>query len=43
MFGDINDNRAHGKDERIGIKEFYEGVDFMYNLIKDLSSEKNPR
>ncbi len=42
MFGDIADDRTHGKDERIGVKEFYDGVDFMYRFIKALSSEKNP-
>jgi acetylornithine deacetylase/succinyl-diaminopimelate desuccinylase-like protein len=42
MFGDIADDRKHGKDERIGVKEFYDGVDFMYRFIKALSSEKNP-
>jgi acetylornithine deacetylase/succinyl-diaminopimelate desuccinylase-like protein len=41
MFGDIDDVRAHGKDERIGVKEFYTGVEFMYRFIKALSSEKN--
>jgi acetylornithine deacetylase/succinyl-diaminopimelate desuccinylase-like protein len=40
MFGDIDDVRAHGRDERIGIKEFYNGVDFMYRLIKSLTSNK---
>ena len=40
MFGDIDDVRAHGKDERIGEKEFFEGVEFMYRLIKALSSEE---
>ncbi len=38
MFADIDDNRAHGKDERIGVKEFYEGVDFMYTFLKALAS-----
>ncbi len=38
MFGDIDDVRAHGRDERIGVKEFYEGVEFMYSLIKTLST-----
>lgn len=38
MFGDMDDVRAHGKDERIGIKEFYDGVEFMYRLIKALTS-----
>jgi acetylornithine deacetylase/succinyl-diaminopimelate desuccinylase-like protein len=38
MFGDIDDTRAHGKDERMGVKEFYKGVEFMYRLMKALSS-----
>ena len=36
MFGDPDDIRAHGQDERMGVKEFYEGVEFMYNFIKAL-------
>jgi acetylornithine deacetylase/succinyl-diaminopimelate desuccinylase-like protein len=39
MFGDVDDVRAHGKDERIGVKEFYNGVEFMYRLMKSLSSD----
>lgn len=38
MFSDIDDIRAHGKDERIGVKEFNEGVEFMYRFIKAVSS-----
>jgi acetylornithine deacetylase/succinyl-diaminopimelate desuccinylase-like protein len=38
MFNDIDDVRAHGKDERIGVKEFYEGIDFMYELLKAMTS-----
>jgi len=38
MFFEVNDNRAHGKDERIGVKDFYEGVEVAYKLIKRLSS-----
>ena len=41
MFGDIDDVRAHGKDERIRVKDFYNGVEFMYRFIKALSSENN--
>jgi len=37
MFGDIDDVRAHGRDERIGVKEFYEGVAFMYRFMKSLA------
>ncbi|HSC45520.1 MAG TPA: M20/M25/M40 family metallo-hydrolase, partial [Candidatus Acidoferrum sp.] len=38
MFFDVNDNRAHGKDERVGVQDFEEGVDVSYGLIKNLSS-----
>ncbi len=36
MFADIDDVRAHGRDERIGVKEFYKGLEFMYRFIKEL-------
>jgi len=32
-----NDVRAHGKDERLGVKEFYEGVDFYDKLVRTLA------
>lgn len=38
VFVDINDNRAHGKDERIGVKEFYDGLDYIYAIMKAFSS-----
>ena len=38
FFEDINDTRAHGRDERLGIKQFYEGMEFLYRLVKALSS-----
>jgi acetylornithine deacetylase/succinyl-diaminopimelate desuccinylase-like protein len=34
MFGDVDDVRAHGRDERIGVENFYDGVEFMYRFIK---------
>jgi acetylornithine deacetylase/succinyl-diaminopimelate desuccinylase-like protein len=37
-FGDIDDVRAHGRDERVGVKQFFEGLEFQYRLIKALSS-----
>ena len=37
IFYDISDVRSHGKDERIEVQSFYEGVEFMYRLMKDLS------
>jgi acetylornithine deacetylase/succinyl-diaminopimelate desuccinylase-like protein len=38
VFMDMDDVRAHGKDERVGVEEFHDGVDFHYRLIKELSS-----
>ncbi len=38
MFFDMDDSRAHGKDERVGVQDFYDGVEFNYKLIKQLSS-----
>ena len=38
-FGDIDDVRAHGRDERIGVKQFYEGLEFQYRLIKALAGK----
>ena len=37
-FNDIDDVRAHGRDERVGVKQFYEGLEFQYRLIKALAS-----
>ena len=39
IFIEEDDIRAHGRDERIPVKSFYEAVDFMYELIKTLSRE----
>ncbi|MGD0298684.1 MAG: M20/M25/M40 family metallo-hydrolase [Bryobacteraceae bacterium] len=33
----IDDFRAHGRDERVGINEFYEGSAFLYELVKSLA------
>jgi acetylornithine deacetylase/succinyl-diaminopimelate desuccinylase-like protein len=37
IFGDVDDNRAHGQDERIGVRQFYEGQEFLYRLVKALA------
>ena len=36
-FGDMDDVRAHGRDERIGVKQYFEGLEFQYRLITALS------
>ncbi|WP_024510391.1 M20/M25/M40 family metallo-hydrolase [Bradyrhizobium sp. ARR65] len=37
MANDINDVRAHGRDERVPVKSFYEGEEYLYRLVKMLS------
>jgi len=37
VFVEIDDNRSHGQDERVGVKQFFEEVEFQYRLIKALS------
>jgi len=38
IFEDVDDTRAHGKDERIGVKQFYDGQEFLYRLVKALTA-----
>jgi acetylornithine deacetylase/succinyl-diaminopimelate desuccinylase-like protein len=38
LFKDIDDNRSHGRDERMGVKDFYQGLEFLYRLVRMLSS-----
>jgi acetylornithine deacetylase/succinyl-diaminopimelate desuccinylase-like protein len=38
LFGEINDSRAHGKDERVGVAQFFESSQFLYVLVKRLTS-----
>jgi acetylornithine deacetylase/succinyl-diaminopimelate desuccinylase-like protein len=40
LAGDINDVRAHGKDERVLVKSFNDGQEYLYRLVKILSSNK---
>jgi acetylornithine deacetylase/succinyl-diaminopimelate desuccinylase-like protein len=38
VFGDVEDVRAHGRDERIHSTWFFEGLEFGYRLMKRLTS-----
>jgi acetylornithine deacetylase/succinyl-diaminopimelate desuccinylase-like protein len=40
LFGDMDDSRAHGRDERMLIKSFYDGQEFLYRLVKELSGRR---
>jgi len=37
---DTNDVRAHGRDERLRVESFYQGVDFYYCYLKALTSSR---
>jgi acetylornithine deacetylase/succinyl-diaminopimelate desuccinylase-like protein len=37
VFGDVDDVRAHGRDERIHQTWFFEGLEFGYRLVKRLT------
>jgi acetylornithine deacetylase/succinyl-diaminopimelate desuccinylase-like protein len=43
VFIDSDDVRAHGRDERVRASSFYEGVEFNYQLIRELASEPQNR
>lgn len=40
IWGDLDDNRAHGRDERIGETDFYEGAEYAYRLMRMLGGGK---
>ena len=40
VFLDIDNRRAHGKDERVGVQDFYDGVEFNYKLMQSLATAK---
>jgi acetylornithine deacetylase/succinyl-diaminopimelate desuccinylase-like protein len=37
LFDDVNDVRAHGRDERIAIPDYYDGLEFNYRLVEALA------
>jgi acetylornithine deacetylase/succinyl-diaminopimelate desuccinylase-like protein len=43
VFFESDDVRAHGQDERVGIKEFYEGREFLYRLTRALATVPGSR
>jgi acetylornithine deacetylase/succinyl-diaminopimelate desuccinylase-like protein len=38
LFSEMNDSRAHGRDERVSIPAFYDSLQFLYALVKRLAS-----
>jgi acetylornithine deacetylase/succinyl-diaminopimelate desuccinylase-like protein len=43
MYYDLDDLRMHGRDERIRMSDFDEGLEFGYRLMKSLSRAAEPR
>jgi acetylornithine deacetylase/succinyl-diaminopimelate desuccinylase-like protein len=43
IFEDVNDVRAHGRDERVQVRSFYEGQEFLYRLVKAYASGDSAR
>ena len=37
---DRNDDREHGRDERVGVESFYRGLDFYYSFLKTLTASQ---
>jgi len=37
LAGDVDDVRVHGKDERVLVKSFFDGQEYLYRLVKMLS------
>jgi acetylornithine deacetylase/succinyl-diaminopimelate desuccinylase-like protein len=38
VFIDVDDVRAHGRDERIIVSSFYDGVEYIYQLVKEVAT-----
>jgi acetylornithine deacetylase/succinyl-diaminopimelate desuccinylase-like protein len=37
LAGEVTENRAHGRDERVQVDSFYKGVEYLYRLVKALA------
>jgi hypothetical protein len=42
IFYDAADIRFHGRDERVGVREFYEAQEFLYRLVRELAQPASP-
>jgi acetylornithine deacetylase/succinyl-diaminopimelate desuccinylase-like protein len=40
IFEEIDDSRAHGRDERVGVKQFHDAARFWYDLLKTLTGDR---
>jgi acetylornithine deacetylase/succinyl-diaminopimelate desuccinylase-like protein len=42
IFSDPSGNGVHGLNEQVGVKELYDGKEFLYRLVKQLASQTAP-
>ena len=40
LFGDPSDSRAHGRDERMLVKSYFDGQEFLHRLVRQLAAAK---
>ncbi len=38
---DRDDHREHGRDERVAVKSYYDGLEFYYEFLKDVTSGRH--
>jgi acetylornithine deacetylase/succinyl-diaminopimelate desuccinylase-like protein len=39
VWTDVDENRAHGRDERVGVRDFDESVEYTYRLVKAMGGK----
>ena len=37
IFSSPGETNAHGRDEKLRVKSFYDGLDFLYELVKQVA------
>jgi acetylornithine deacetylase/succinyl-diaminopimelate desuccinylase-like protein len=41
LAGEVTENRIHGRDERVIVKSFYDGLEYLYRLVKVLGGGRS--
>jgi len=40
LFDEVGDVRAHGRDERVGVKSYHDAAEYWYRLVKQLATAR---
>jgi acetylornithine deacetylase/succinyl-diaminopimelate desuccinylase-like protein len=43
IFSVPGETNSHGRDEKLRVKAYYDGLDFLYELVKEVGSALTPR